>query len=118
MALGYQSPWMSDELRKFSATVSEFIQNEFVPHLARWRQQRYPDEAAWVAAGKAGILLADVPQKYGGGGGTFAHQVVVLQELARAGIHFGANIQCIVAHYILAYGTEAQKHKWLPRLAQ
>ena len=64
------------------------------------------------------MLLPDVPEEYGGGGGTFAHEAVVLEELARAGVHFGAGIQSIVAHYILAYGSEDQKRNWLPRMAR
>jgi alkylation response protein AidB-like acyl-CoA dehydrogenase len=43
---------------------------------------------------------------------------VVLEELARAGIHFGSNIQSIVAHYVAAYGSDAQKQKWLPLVAR
>jgi acyl-CoA dehydrogenase len=63
------------------------------------------------------MLLPDIPDEYSGGGGTFAHEAVVLEELARAGVHFGASLQSIVAHYILAYGREEQKRKWLPRMA-
>ena len=114
MPTAYQSSWMNEGLRTFRATVRQFIQDEFVPHQARWRQQRRPDLEAWAAAGAVGLLLPDVPEEYGGGGGTFAHEAVVLEELARAGIHFGASIQGIVAHYILAYGSEEQKRKWLP----
>ena len=68
--------------------------------------------------GRHGLLLPDVPEEYGGGGGTFAHEAVVLEELARAGVHFGASIQSIVAHYLLAYGSEEQKRSWLPRMAR
>ncbi len=63
------------------------------------------------------MLLPDVPQEYGGGGGTFAHAAVVLEELARAGVHFGFSIQSIVARYILTHGSEEQKRRWLPRMA-
>ncbi len=116
-SIPYQSPWMNDELRIFRATVRQFIQKEFAPHQARWRQQHSPDAEAWSGAGKVGILLPDVPQEYGGGGGNFAHEAVVREELAQAGIHFGSGIQSIVAHYLLAYGSEAQKSNWLPRMA-
>jgi acyl-CoA dehydrogenase len=109
---------MNDDLRMFRATVRQFIQKEFAPHQARWRQQHHPDAEAWPGAGGIGILLPDVPQEYGGGGGTFAHEAVVREELAQAGIHFGSGIQSIVAHYILAYGGEAQKRNWLPRMAR
>jgi alkylation response protein AidB-like acyl-CoA dehydrogenase len=114
----YQSPWMDDELRMFRSTVRQFIQDEFVPHQARWREQHRPDDEAWPAMGKAGILLPDFPEEYGGGGGTFAHESVVNEELATAGVHFGSSIQSIVGHYILAYGNEEQKRNWLPRLGR
>jgi acyl-CoA dehydrogenase len=114
----YESPWANDEVRMFRDTVRQFVEKEFVPHQARWREAHRPDAGAWTSAGRAGILLADLPEEYGGGGGTFANEAVVLEELARAGVHFGCAIQSTVAHYILAYGTEEQKRKWLPRLAR
>ncbi len=114
----YTSPWMNDDVRMFRETVRQFIAKEFTPHQARWRAQHGPDADAWTRAGRAGFLLPDVPAQYGGGGGTFAHEAVVLEELARAGVHFGCAIQSTVAHYILAYGTEAQKRNWLPRMAR
>jgi acyl-CoA dehydrogenase len=114
----YESPWINDEVRMFRKTVRQFIEKEFVPHQGRWREQRAPDAAAWTGAGRAGILLADLAEEYGGGGGTFAHEAVVLEELARAGVHFGSAIQSTVAHYILAYGSEEQKRKWLPHMAR
>jgi acyl-CoA dehydrogenase len=107
-----------DDVRMFRRTASQFIQKEFAPHHARWCAQGCPDATAWTAAGAAGLLLPDIPQEYGGGGGTFAHEAVVLEELARAGVQFGAGIQSVVAHYLLAYGSEAQKRAWLPRMAR
>ena len=118
MAAAYESPWMTDELRMFRKTVRQFIQDQFVPNLARWRAQHRPDAGAWTAAGATGLLLAGVPDTCGGGGGSFAHDAVVTEELARAGVHFGAGLQNIVAHYILAYGTEAQKQRWLPPMGR
>jgi len=117
-ASAYESPWVDEDVRIFRKTVRQFVEKEFVPQQARWRAQHGPDAAAWTAAGRAGILLADVPEEYGGGGGSFAHEAVVLEELARAGVHFGSAIQSTVAHYVLAYGNDEQKRKWLPRLAR
>jgi acyl-CoA dehydrogenase len=112
-----QSPWMNDELRMFRETVRKFIQKEFLPHQARWRQQHYPDAEAWTAAGGIGILLPDAPEEYGGGG-IFSYEAVVVEELAHAGVHFGCTVHSIMAHYILAYGNEEQKRNWLPRMAR
>jgi acyl-CoA dehydrogenase len=109
---------MNDDLRVFRKTVHRFIQEEFVPHQTRWRQQHRPDAEAWTKAGATGLLLTDVPQKYGGGGGSFAHEAVVTEELAQAGVHFGCGVQSMVAHYILAYGSEEQKQSMLSRMAR
>jgi len=114
----YQSPWMTDDVRLFRKTVRQFIQEEFVPHQDRWRAQQRPDADAWTAAGRAGILLTDVPEEYEGGGGSFAHEAIVLEELVHAGVHFGSSIQSIVGHYVLAYGSEEQKRTWIPRMAR
>lgn len=108
---------MNDELRMFRKTARRFVQEEFVPHEARWREQHRVDGEAWTKAGQTGLLLTDVPEEYGGGGGTFAHEAVVFEELAYGGVHFGSGVHSIVAHYVLAYGSEAQKKHWLPRMA-
>lgn len=108
---------MNDDLRLFRKSVRDFIQKEFTPHQNRWCDQRGPDREAWTKAGQAGILLTDVPESYGGGGGTFAHEAIVNGELARAGVHFGSIVHNSLAHYILAYGNEEQKRKWLPSMA-
>jgi acyl-CoA dehydrogenase len=114
----YESPWMNPELRMFRKSVREFLEREFLPRQAKWREQHRPDADAWKQAGQTGLLLPDIPEVYGGGGGTFAHQAVVMEELAQAGLHFGCAVQSIVSHYIVQYGNEAQKEKWLPAMAQ
>jgi acyl-CoA dehydrogenase len=108
---------MNDDLQMFRGAVRQFVQQEFAPRQGQWRLQHHPDRDAWTGAGQMGLLLSDIPQEYGGGGGTFAHEAVVLEELVRAGVDFASSIQSIVAHYVLAYGTEEQKLKWLPRMA-
>ena len=113
----YESPWMNEELRMFRKTVREFLHEEFLPRQAKWREEHRPDAEAWKQAGQTGLLLPDVPEEYGGGGGSFAHQAVVTEELAQAGLHFGCGVQSIVSHYILQYGSEEQKRKWLPAMA-
>jgi acyl-CoA dehydrogenase len=111
------SRWMTDELEGFRRHVRAFVQETFVPRQPAWRAGRGPDAGAWTAAGAAGLLAPDIPEADGGRGGTFAHQAVVLEELARAGVNFGAAVQAIVAQYVLTYGTEEQRRGWLPRFA-
>jgi acyl-CoA dehydrogenase len=113
----YVSPWLNEEIQLFRKTVKRFIQEEFTPHEARWREQHRVDPEAWTKAGEVGILLPDVPAEFGGGDGDYFHEAVVTEELCYAGVHFGHGVHSIAAHYILAYATEEQKHYWLPRMA-
>jgi acyl-CoA dehydrogenase len=109
---------MNEDLRMYRKALREFIQEEFVPRQAKWRADHRPSVEDWKQAGATGLLLPDVPEEYGGGGGNFAHQAVVTEELARAGVNFGCGVQSIVSHYIAHYGNEEQKKKWLPGMAQ
>lgn len=117
-ATPYRSPWDNEELQMFRKQARRFVSEEFVPNEARWREQHRVDPEAWTKAGETGILLTDIPEEYGGGGGNFAHEVVVMEELAFGGVHFGQGVHSIAAHYILSYGSEEQKKNWLPRMAK
>jgi acyl-CoA dehydrogenase len=114
----YESPWMDDDLRMLREAVSRFVETEMLPHEAQWRKQKHVDRATWRKVGEAGFLLMDVPGEYGGGGGDFRHEAVLYEECNRRGLSgFGQGVHSIAAHYVLNYGTEAQKQRWLPRMA-
>jgi acyl-CoA dehydrogenase len=109
---------MTPELETFRDAVRRFVANEITPHQERWRKQQHVDRELWNKAGDMGLLLADIPDEYGGSGGSFAHQAVVFEELALAGdTAFGLHVHAIVAHYLLNQGTEEQKRRYLPLLA-
>jgi acyl-CoA dehydrogenase len=109
---------MTPELESFRDAVRRFVAHEVAPHQDRWRKQQHVDRELWNKAGEMGLLLADIPDEYGGSGGTFAHMAVVFEELSYAGdASFGLHVHAIVAHYLLNQGTEEQKRKYLPKLA-
>jgi acyl-CoA dehydrogenase len=111
--------WMSEDLVLLEDQARRFIADEFVPNLDRWHEQHMYEREVWTKAGAAGLLCASMPEEYGGVGGTFAHDAVIIRELGLAGFDtFGAPLHSgIVAPYILHYGTEEQKQRWLPKLA-
>ena len=114
----YRSPWLDDELESFRGTVRRFVTGELAPREPAWQQAHRVDAASWREVGAMGLLLCDIPEAYGGSGGTFAHDCVVFEELAYAGaMSFGKHVHNICAHYVMAYGTETQKRRWLPGLA-
>ena len=114
----HRSNWMDDDLTAFRDTVARFVETEMLPHDARWRAQHHVDRETWRLVGQTGLLCLDIPEQYGGGGGDFRHEAVVYEELNRRGISgFGQGVHSICANYVLNHGTEAQKQRWLPRLA-
>jgi acyl-CoA dehydrogenase len=110
--------WMTEELVLLEEQARRFIGAEYAPHLETWNEEGMYGREVWTKAGQAGLLCPAIPEEYGGAGGTFAHEAVIGRELSLAGFDsFGAPLHSgIVAPYILHYGTDEQKRRWLPKL--
>ena len=100
----------------FRDAVRRFVSQEITPYHAQWEKDGVVSREVWRAAGAQGLLCSFVPEQYGGPGGDFLHTAIVIEELAKVEatgpafhLHSG-----IVTPYILHYGSEAQKQKWLP----
>jgi acyl-CoA dehydrogenase len=105
---------------QFRDTVRRFLEREVAPHHARWEEQGYVDREVWTKAGEAGLLCTSMPEAYGGSDADKLYSVVLFEEIARqgfTGLGFGLHNE-IVAPYILSYGTDAQKEKYLPAMAR
>jgi alkylation response protein AidB-like acyl-CoA dehydrogenase len=103
----------------FRDSFRRFVHKEIAPHHALWEEQGYVEREVWNKAGANGFLCATLPEQYGGSGADKLYSVVQMEELARggySGIGYGLHSE-IVAPYILHYGTEEQKRKYLPLLA-
>ena len=106
----------SSEHDTFRESVRRFVQAELVPYHADWEKAGIVPREAWLKAGAAGLLCCQITEEYGGPGADFLYNVVVIEELARAGITgpgFAVHSD-MVATYIERFGSEAQKRRWLP----
>jgi acyl-CoA dehydrogenase len=110
---------LAEELEIFRDAVRRFLAREIVPNRERFLAERKVGPEAWRKAGEAGLLCASIPEEYGGAGGDFRHEAVIIEELARVNfLDFGVPLHNgIIAPYIHRYGTEEQKKRWLPKLA-
>jgi alkylation response protein AidB-like acyl-CoA dehydrogenase len=109
----------SPEHEAFRDSFRRFMEREIAPHHEAWEEQGYVDRELWRKAGQNGFLCMTMPEEYGGAGGDKLYSVAQMEELARggfSGVGFGLHSE-IVAPYILHYGTEDQKRRYLPRLA-
>jgi acyl-CoA dehydrogenase len=112
----HQHQWMDADIEAFREQVRRYTESELVPHLDDWRRQGYIPRETWRPFGELGFMLPEIPEQYGGPGATLAYQLVVQDELAKAEVPASTAVHTIAAHYILDYGTEEQKRRWLPRM--
>ncbi len=112
----HRHPWMDEDIEAFREQAQRYIAKELVPHLDGWRRQGFIPREVWQPFGELGFLLPEMPEEYGGAGANLAYQLVMQDELARAEVPANSAVHTIAAHYILDYGTEEQKQRWLPRL--
>ncbi|GAA0629419.1 acyl-CoA dehydrogenase family protein [Sporichthya brevicatena] len=112
-------PWADDETLALMDMARKFFLTESVPHREKAEANKHVDRDLWRKAGSVGLLCAGIPEEYGGGGGTLAHEFAILSAQASTGdTGFGNSVHSgICAHYIEAYGTEEQKQRWLPGMA-
>jgi acyl-CoA dehydrogenase len=115
----FPSAWMSEEHVMLQDSVRRYIADKWSPRAAEFRAAGKMGPDVWRDAGANGLLCLAMPPEYGGAGGDFGHEAVILLEQARANISgWGGGLHsAIVAPYILHYGTEAQKRRWLPKMA-
>jgi len=114
-----KAAWRQDEeLDIFADAVGQFFEKECAPHVQAWRKAGIVPREIWKKAGEMGLLGASVPEEYGGAGGDFRHEAIIIEQQQWKGIDgFGITLHnAIIAPYITAYGTEEQKQRWLPKI--
>ena len=112
--------YASEEHKMMKGMIQEFISNEVIDHIDEWEKNGMVSREIWKRAGELGLLCIDMPQMYGGGGLDFTFNALLIEEFAKKGISGpGFSLHSdIVAPYLLKYGTEDQKQKYLPQMAK
>ncbi|MGH1358118.1 MAG: acyl-CoA dehydrogenase family protein [Burkholderiaceae bacterium] len=110
----------SESHESFRDSYRKFLDKEVSPHHSEWEETGYVDRGVWNKAGAAGFLCPSMPEEFGGAGADRLYSMVMMEENARAhasGLGFGLHSE-IVAPYLFKYGSDAQKEKYLPRMAR
>jgi acyl-CoA dehydrogenase len=105
-----------EEHELFRQQVRRFVEAEVAPRVREWNAAGRSDPETWRKAGAAGLLGASMPETFGGGGGSFLHEAIIMEEFARVRAHamMVSLHSDMVMPYIASYGSEAQKRRWLP----
>ncbi|HSV80831.1 MAG TPA: acyl-CoA dehydrogenase family protein [Ramlibacter sp.] len=119
MSIDFTPSWLAPDLETYRDTVVRFVEKEMLPNDERDRKRGHVGHELWRHAGELGLLCADLPEDYGGGGGDFRHLALFYDAMGRRALTgMNPSVHSIVSHYIYNHGTEAQKRAWLPRLAR
>ena len=113
-----QRTLFSPEHEQFRDTVQRFIEAEIAPYHADWEKAGVVPRELWRKAGAAGLLGCSIPEAYGGAGADALFNVVLVEEMARSGFTgpgFPVHNEMVMP-YIHAFGSEAQKRAWLPKM--
>lgn len=111
--------YASEEHKMMQEMIQDFIHNEIMDHIEEWEKNGMVTREIWERAGALGLLCMDMPAQYGGCGLDFSFSALFIEEMAKEGISGpGFSLHSdIIAPYLLKYGTEAQKQKYLPKMA-
>ena len=101
----------------FRASLRKFIEVEAMPHHEQWEKDGMVSDEIWLKAGEQGFLCPMIPEEYGGVGTDFLYNCIVNEEIGRSGCTgLGWTLHNdITVPYIVRYGSEEQKQKYLPR---
>lgn len=111
--------YASEEHKMMREMIQDFINHEILQHTDEWEKNGMVSQEIWKRAGELGLLCIDMPEQYGGSGLDFSFNALFIEELGKNGVSgpgFSLHTD-IVAPYLLKYGTEEQKQKYLPKMA-
>jgi acyl-CoA dehydrogenase len=118
--LGLPAPdWCSEDVAMLREMAGRFFDSEVAPRYDSFEEAALVPRDVWKMAGVHGLLCASMPERYGGAGGSYAHEAAIIEAIGHSGVDgFGIALHsAIVAPYILNHGSEEQKRRWLPELA-
>lgn len=110
----------TEEHQAFRDTIRRFIDVEIAPYHAQWEREGQVPRQLWRKAGAAGLLGCSIPEEYGGAGADALYNFALVEEIATAGYTgpaFAVHTEMVMP-YLLAFGSEEQKRKYLPPMVR
>jgi acyl-CoA dehydrogenase len=118
MQFGIPRTLYAEEHELFRETVARFLQKEVLPVYEEWEDAGKTPRSIWKRAGEVGLLGTSIPEAYGGFGGDFCFDAIVIEELGRYGVAAPAwDVHAyIIAPILEKFCSESQKQEWLPKM--
>jgi butyryl-CoA dehydrogenase/short/branched chain acyl-CoA dehydrogenase len=112
---------LNDEERMFQQTIRRFARERIAPKVREMDEQAHFDEGLLGEMFELGLLGIEVPEEYGGQGGSFFQAVLAIEELAAVDPCAAVIVDVqntLVINALLGWGNEEQRRRYLPALAK
>ncbi len=112
---------LDEDERMLRDMVAEFARNEIGPKVRRMDEEGVFDRSLLKQMFELGLMGVEIPEEYGGQGGTFFQSLIVIEEIAAVDPSAGVIVDVqntLVNNAVMRWGTDDQKRRWLPRLAK
>lgn len=110
----------SEELELIRASAAEFAAQRIAPHVMEWDEAQFFPKELFHEMGKLGFLGVLVSPEFGGAGMGYAEYITIVDEIAQVCGSIGLSVAAhnsLCTQHINQFGTDAQKRRWLPKLA-
>lgn len=110
----------SETQQMVADAAKEFAETHIRPHVMEWDEAQHFPVEVMKKAGEMGFLGVLVPEAYGGSGLGYHEYIAIIEEISKVDPSIGLSVAAhnsLCTNHILLFGCEAQKSKWLPKLA-
>ena len=110
----------SEEIKMIALSARDFADQYIRPHIMDWDQRQHFPREVLEKAGEMGFMGIFIPEKYGGSGLGYHEYVTIIKEISKVDPSIGLSVAAhnsLCTGHIFYFGNEAQKQKWLPKLA-
>jgi len=111
---------VSENQQMVGQMARDFAEKHIRPHVMEWDEAQHFPAELFKKLGELGMMSVFVPEEYGGSGFGYFEYIIIIQEIAKVCGSIGLSVavhNSLCMGHILAFGSEEQKHKWLPKLA-
>ena len=112
---------LSEEESMFQASVRRFAAERLAPHVRAMDDAGVFRKELIAELFELGLMAVDVPEEYGGQGGSFFHAIIAIEELAKVDPSASVIVDVqntLFNNALMRWGNDAQRRQWLPRAAQ
>jgi len=111
---------ISETQKMIAQSIRDFAKQHIAPFMAEWDENQIFPVELFHKLGEMGFMGVLIPEEYGGSGLNYHDYITIIEEISKVDSSIGLSVAAhnsLCTNHIYEFGNEAQKRKWLPKLA-